>query len=80
MPVVILYMSIFYIILKIDIININEKNKKTLSDINTLFGNQKMLLSLINSVRTRLNTMYGKTKKQKNREITDLGEEDDGVI
>ena len=42
-----------------------EFNKKTRTDLNVLFDNQKVLLSVINSLRARINNLHVKNKKIK---------------
>lgn len=46
--------------------NINEDKKKLDKDLNTLYSNQKTVLSVINALRARINNHYGKTEKTKN--------------
>ena len=58
-----------------------EEYKKCKNDVKTLFQNQKMLLSLVNAVRVRINNFYAKKLKQPNiksagfEPTKDLGEE-----
>lgn len=44
---------------------IQEDKEKIEKDLNTLFFNQKTVLSVINSLRTRINNFYGKAVKTK---------------
>ena len=44
----------------------DENKKKLEKDLNTLFSNQKTVLSVINALRARINNHYGKTQKTKN--------------
>ncbi len=44
---------------------IEDKNKKTADDIKTLADNQRLLISLINAVRVRVNNFYAKKHKDK---------------
>jgi hypothetical protein len=44
----------------------DENKKKLEKDLNTLFSNQKTVLSVINVLRARINNHYGKTQKTKN--------------
>jgi hypothetical protein len=44
---------------------IQEDKEKIEKDLNTLYFNQKTVLSVINSLRTRINNYYGKTVKTK---------------
>ena len=43
-----------------------EEYKKHKNDVKTLFQNQKMLLSLVNAVRVRINNFYAKKLKEPN--------------
>jgi hypothetical protein len=54
--------------------NINS-DSKTKEDITTLYQNQKMLISLINAVRIRINNFYA--KKLKNPKLKSTGFDDD---
>jgi uncharacterized protein YoxC len=38
----------------------------------TIFGNQKVLLSVLNSLRQRVNNQYGKNRKIESRKIKDI--------
>lgn len=42
----------------------DDEYKKCKNDIKTLFQNQKMLLSLVNAVRVRINNFYAKKLKE----------------
>ena len=44
---------------------INDDKKKLEKDLNTLYSNQKTVLSVINALRARINNHYGKTEKTK---------------
>ena len=68
----------FYLTLKLEeyknvILGVVEENKKKLTedkqkvekDLNTVYHNQQTILSVINTLRTRINNIYGKTQKAK---------------
>lgn len=62
-----------------------EEYKKHKDDIKTLFQNQTLLLSLVNSVRVRINNFYAKKLKEPRFKSTgfeptkEFGEEQDSV-
>ena len=45
---------------------LEDDKKKIEKDLNTLFSNQKTVLSVINALRARINNQHGKTQKTKN--------------
>jgi hypothetical protein len=45
---------------------LDDDKKKIEKDLNTLFSNQKTVLSVINALRARINNQHGKTQKTKN--------------
>ena len=49
--------------------NLEETVTKLTNDVNTLFENQKHLLTIINSLRARINNYYGKTSKKQEPSI-----------
>jgi hypothetical protein len=51
------------------LISINNDKKKLEKELNTLYSNQKTVLSVINALRARINNHYGKTQKTKNPSI-----------
>lgn len=51
--------------------NLEETVNKLTSDVNTLFDNQKHLLTIINSLRARINNYYGKTTKKQEPSINE---------
>lgn len=68
----------FYLTLKLEeykniILNLVEETKKKIKDdkekvekdLNTVYHNQQTILSIINTLRTRINNFYGKTQKAK---------------
>lgn len=68
----------FYLTLKLEeyknvILGVVEENKKKLTDdkqkvekdLSTVYHNQQTILSVINTLRTRINNIYGKTQKAK---------------
>lgn len=68
----------FYLTLKLEeyknvILGVVEENKKKLiedkqkveKDLSTVYHNQQTILSVINTLRTRINNIYGKTQKAK---------------
>jgi hypothetical protein len=50
----------------------DEKDKKVSSDIKTLFDNQRLLLSLLNAVRIRINNFYAKKLKDPKARFQDI--------
>lgn len=50
---------------------VDSDKKKLEKDLNTLFSNQKTVLSVINALRARINSQHGKTQKTKNLTIKD---------
>lgn len=67
----------FYLSLKLEeyknvTLSVVDSDKKKLEkDLNTLFSNQKTVLSVINALRARINSQHGKTQKTKNLTIKD---------
>jgi hypothetical protein len=60
-----------------------EKDKKTEESIKTLFDNQRLLLSLLNAVRVRINNFYAKKLKDPKtrfKNLEDLEKFDGGEI
>ena len=51
--------------------NLEETVGKLTTDVNTLFENQKQLLTIINSLRARINNYYGKTTKKQDPSISE---------
>jgi hypothetical protein len=51
--------------------NLEETVSKLTNDVNTLFENQKQLLTIINSLRARINNYYGKTTKKQDPSISE---------
>jgi len=51
--------------------NLEETVSKLTTDVNTLFENQKQLLTIINSLRARINNYYGKTTKKQDPSISE---------
>jgi hypothetical protein len=48
------------------LISVDNDKKKLEKELNTLYSNQKTVLSVINALRARINNHYGKTQKTKN--------------
>ncbi len=51
--------------------NLEETVTKLTNDVNTLFANEKHLLTIINSLRARINNFYGKTAKKQDPSISE---------
>lgn len=51
--------------------NLEETVTKLTNDVNTLFDNEKHLLTIINSLRARINNFYGKTTKKQDPSISE---------
>ncbi len=51
--------------------NLEETVTKLTNDINTLFNNEKHLLTIINSLRARIINFYGKTTKKQDPSISE---------
>jgi hypothetical protein len=50
---------------------LDDDKKKIEKDLNTLFSNQKTVLSVVNALRARITIQHGKTQKTKNLSIKD---------
>lgn len=55
--------GIFYILYRLH--SLSSRYKKLEEDVKTLYGNQRMLLSLTNALRARINNIYGKKEKSR---------------
>ena len=73
-PFAVMWMALysFYLTLKLEeyknaTLSVMDSDKKKIEkDLNTLFSNQKTVLSVINALRARINNQHGKTQKTKN--------------
>lgn len=77
-PLTILVVALYSLYLESKIKKTLEVNKtleetvsKLTTDVNTLFDNQKHLLTIINSLRARINNYYGKTTKKQDPSISE---------
>ncbi len=77
-PLTILVVALYSLYLEIKIKktldltkNLEETVTKLTNDINTLFNNEKHLLTIINSLRARINNFYGKTTKKQDPSISE---------
>ena len=78
-PFAVMWMALysFYLTLKLEeyknaTLSVMDSDKKKIEkDLNTLFSNQKTVLSVINALRARINIQHGKTQKTKNLSIKD---------
>ena len=77
-PLTILVVALYSLYLENKIKKTLEVNKtleetvsKLTTDVNTLFDNQKHLLTIINSLRARINNYYGKTTKKQDPSISE---------
>lgn len=50
---------------------LEETTTKLTNDVNTLFQNQKHLLTILNSLRARINNYYGKISKEQDSSISE---------
>jgi hypothetical protein len=63
------------------VFQLGKENKKMSNDITTLYGNEKLLVSMFNAIRGRINNLYAKKTKDpsyRRKPIdSDLGDSDD---
>lgn len=71
--------SILFLFYKV--FRLSRENKKMALDITTLYGNEKLLISMLNAIRGRINNLYAKKTKdpsfRRKSAESDIGYSDD---